>query len=199
MPDVYLDGAVLDLSYGPQTSVGELVSGIERELAALDRFIAALTIDGCLLEDWRQSPRLREPLAERKNCSFISASVESAAFDGLCVLQEYIGQLKENAISGARAYRTGSQGAEAIFSSVFDGLMEAVKTMDAVSGFEKGRYAGIFRQDPRGHYGQMLLILEELNDANASGDAIHMADLLEHELAPFLCALEKDIFPSGLT
>lgn len=199
MPDVYLDGVVLDLSYGPQTSVGELVFGIERELAALERFIAALTIDGCVIEDWRHSPRLREPLAERENCSFTSASIESAAFDGLCVLQEYVGQLKDNAMAGARAYRTGNPGASVIFSSVFDGLMEAVKTMDAVSGFEKGKYAGIFRQDPREHYGQMLLILEEMNDANASGDAILMADLLEHELAPFLSTLEKNVFPSELT
>lgn len=199
MPDVYLDGAVLDLSYGPQTSVGELVFGIEKELAVLKRFIMGLSIDGCVIDDWRDCPQLQEPLASRKNCSFVSASFESAAFDGICVLQEYIGQLKENAMAGARAYRTGSPGASVIFSSVFDGLMEAVKTMDAVSGAGNGQYAAIFRQDPREHYAQMLLILEEMNDANASGDAILMADLLEHELAPFLSTLEKKVFPSELT
>ncbi len=199
MPDVYLDGAALDLSYGPQTSVGELVSGIEKELIALKRFIRTLTIDGCPIDDWKQSPVLGEPLASRKDCSFVSASLESVAFEGVCVLQEYICQLKENAGAGARAYRTGSHEAGTIFSSVFDGLMEVVKTMDALSGAMKGKYAGTFMRDPREHYTRMMLILEEMNDANASGDALQMADLLEHELVPFLSTIEKKLFPAGLS
>lgn len=199
MPDVYLDGAALDLSYGPQTSVGELVSGLEKELIALKRVIRALTIDGCIIDDWRQSPVLGEPLASCRDCSFVSASIESAVLEGVCVLREYVGQLKENAGAGARAYRTASCEAGAIFSSVFDGLMEVVKTMEALSGGASGKYAGGFMQDPSEHYARMMLILEELNDANASGDAIHMADLLEHELAPFLFTIEKKLFPAGLS
>lgn len=197
MPHVYLDGASIDLSYDQHTSVGELVSGIEKELAALKRFILMFTLDGCLIDDWRQSPILGEPLDSHKDCTFVSASLESAAFEGVSVLREYIGQLKENAEAGARAYRTGSPEAGVIFSSVFDGMMEVVKTMDAISGAVKGRHAGILMQDPGEHYSRMMLILEEMNDANASGDALHMADLLEHELAPFLLAIEKNVFPVG--
>jgi hypothetical protein len=81
-----------------------------------------------------------------------------------------------------------------LFSAIFEGLAEVLKTAVALTR-GAGRYRiDLFREDPSVFYKPLMERLEELDSARSAKDTVLMADILEYELVPLITGLEEKAF-----
>lgn len=195
MVDVYLDGSRLDFEdTGSSSTIGDLIEAVERDLTCHRRFVMELWVDGEKLPEWRGSVVLSKPLSGHTDYKLNTASMEEVALEGLDLLQEYIRHTRENVPICADALRVGGGGAEAAFASIFDGLVEIVRTADALAKGGEKYNMDLFTENPAVFFGPIVKCLEEIKDAKEGGDTVLLADLLEYELQPFLERMEEKLF-----
>ncbi len=195
MPEVTLDGEKLDFDDSENDStVGELLKAVEKELKPLRRFIQDIRLDGQPAPEWRTAAGLRSLIYKFSEISIETGSVEAAALEGLDTVEGYIKVIKEEINACVRDSRVGNPEAEKRFNSLFEGLVEVVKTIEALSGCADAFDIKLFRENPENFYLPLLKNLEALKDARNSGDPVLVADMLEYELTPFLDGMESRIF-----
>lgn len=194
MPDLYLDEEKLDFEDpGQKSTIGDLVATVEKELVELRRFVMEVWVDGEKLGDWRVSPMLKSPVSVHGDFRLITASVETVALEGVDMVQEYIKVIKESISACVQESRARGSG-QSHFTNIFEGLIDVVKTMDALTR-GGGRYGiDLFRENPANYYKHLLKYLDILSDAKGSGDTVLLADVLEYELKPVLEEMEEKIF-----
>ncbi|MCC6503599.1 MAG: hypothetical protein IT362_10760 [Deltaproteobacteria bacterium] len=195
MAEVYLDGMRLEFEDRENRStIRELIDTIEKDLAGLRRFVMELWIDGELLEEWRGSQVLSRPLSIYSDFKLKTASMEEVALEGLDLVQEYLKVTKENIDACVKDLRVGSARADILMSSVFDGFVEIVKTLDALArGGERYRM-DLFRESPAQYFNPVIRALEELREARDGRDSVAAADILEYELGPLVDEMEDNLF-----
>lgn len=195
MPDVMIDGKRLDFedTKGDST-LGDLLKAVERELKSIRRFIAGIRLDGKTAGDWMDGKRFGNPLCGFGEISIETGSVEAAALEGLDTVTEYFKVIKGEISACVRDSRLGCAGADDSFNTVFEGLVEIVKTIEALAGCADAFEIKLFRENPENFYLPLLKNLEALKDARSAGDPVLVADMLEYELTPFLDGMESRIF-----
>jgi len=195
MTEVYLDGVRLEFEdSGSGSTIKELIETIENDLSGLRRFVMELWIDGEMLQEWRGSRVLHRPLSIYNDFKLKTASMEEVALEGLDLVQEYIKVTRDNIDACVKDLRVGNGRADAILSSVFDGFVEIVKTIDALArGGEKYRM-DLFRENPATYFNPVIRGLDELREASESRDSITAADVLEYELKPLLEEMDSNLF-----
>lgn len=195
MTEVYLDGIRLEFEdRSNRSTIKELIDIIEKDLAGLRRFVMELWIDGEMLQEWRDSTVLNRPLSIYSDFKLKTASMEEVALEGLDLVQEYIKVTRENIEACVGDLRVGNGRADAFLSSIFDGFVEIVKTVDALAkGGEKYRM-DLFRENPALYFNPVLRGLEALREATEGRDSVAAADILEYELKPLLEEMEENIF-----
>lgn len=195
MVDVYLDDVKLDFEdRGSGSTIGELIEAVERDLTGHRRFVMELWVDGERQPEWRGSQMLKRPLSTHSDFKLKTASMEEVALEGLDLVQEYIRVTRENIALCAGDIRVGAKTADAVFASIFDSLVEIVKTIDALArGGEKYRM-DLFKENPASYFSPIIRCLEALKDAKEAGDTVTVADILEYELQPFLEEMEEKLF-----
>lgn len=193
MPDVYLDGIKIEFEDSGDASIWELVAALEKELTGLKRFILGLSIDGRQIENWRQCDVLREPISSHQDYNIKTGSVETVALEGLSLLQEYFGIIKKDIEVCSHALRLGGDAAQP-FTAVFEGIIEAVRTMDALRQGAVAEGIDLFRENPQVFYDPLISNLERLKETRASGDDVYLADILEYELLPLIEKIEERLF-----
>lgn len=195
MTEVYLDDVRLDFEdSGRSSTIGELIDVVERDLTSHRRFVMELWVNGERLSGWRASAVLKRPISVYSDFKLKTASMEEVALEGLDLAQEYLRVTRDNVALCVNDIRTGNNRAAAAFASVFDGLVEVVKTIDALAkGGEKYRM-DLFNENPAGYFSPIVRFLETMKEARDSGDHITLADLLEYELQPFLEEMEEKMF-----
>ena len=195
MTEVYLDGVRLEFEdSGSGSTIKELIDTIENDLSGLRRFVMELWIDGEMLQEWRGSRVLNRPLSIYNDFKLKTASMEEVALEGLDLVQEYIKVTRDNIDACVKDLRVGNGRADAVLSSVFDGFVEIVKTIDALArGGEKYR-RDLFRENPATYFNPVIRGLDELREASESRDSITAADVLEYELKPLLEEMDSNLF-----
>jgi hypothetical protein len=195
MTEVYLDGVRLEFEdSGSGSTIKELIDTIENDLSGLRRFVMELWIDGEMLQEWRGSRVLNRPLSIYNDFKLKTASMEEVALEGLDLVQEYIKVTRDNIDACVKDLRVGNGRADAVLSSVFDGFVEIVKTIDALArGGEKYRM-DLFRENPATYFNPVIRGLDELREASESRDSITAADVLEYELKPLLEEMDSNLF-----
>lgn len=195
MAEVYLDGVRLEFEdRGSRSTIKELIDAIEKDLTGLRRFVMELWIDGEMLQEWRGSTVLNRPLSIYSDFNLKTASMEEVALEGLDLVQEYLKVTRENLDACISELRVGSGNSDALMSSVFDGFVEIVKTVDALArGGEKYRM-DLFRESPAHYFNPVIRGLEALRDARDSRDTVAAADVLEYELRPLLVEMDEHLF-----
>ncbi|MBI5491344.1 MAG: hypothetical protein HY893_00265 [Deltaproteobacteria bacterium] len=195
MPEVLIDGKRLDFedTEGDST-LGDLLRAVESELKAIRRFIADIRLDGQSSGDWRTGGRFRSPLYGFSEISIETGSVDAAALEGLDTVTEYFKVIKGEISACVRDSRLGGPGADKSFNTVFEGLVEIVKTIEALAGCADAFEIKLFSENPENFYLPLLKNLEALKDARTAGDPVLVADMLEYELTPFLNGMESRIF-----
>ncbi len=195
MTEVYLDGVRLEFEdSGSGSTIKELIETIENDLSGLRRFVMELWIDGEMLQEWRGSRVLNRPLSIYSDYKLKTASMVEVALEGLDLVQEYMKVTRENIDACVNDLRVGNGRADAVMSSVFDGFVEIVKTIDALArGGERYRM-DLFRENPAAYFNPVIRGLEELREASDGGDSITAADILEYELKPLLEEMEGNLF-----
>ena len=195
MTEVYLDGVRLEFEdSGSGSTIKELIDTIENDLSGLRRFVMELWIDGEMLQEWRGSRVLNRPLSIYNDFKLKTASMEEVALEGLDLVQEYIKVTRDNIDACVNDLRVGNGRADAVLSSVFDGFVEIVKTIDALArGGEKYRM-DLFRENPATYFNPVIRGLDELREASESRDSITAADVLEYELKPLLEEMDSNLF-----
>lgn len=195
MTEIYLDGSRLNFEdKGNDSTIGELIEAVERDLTGHRRFVMDLWVDGQKLSEWRGSTVLKTPISGHRDFKLNTASMEAVALEGLDLLQEYIKVTKENVPVCAADLRVGNSRADAVFSAVFEGLVEIVRTADALARGGEKYNMDLFTEDPAVFFGPILRCLEEVRDAREAGDTVLLADILEYELKPFLDGMEEKLF-----
>jgi len=195
MVDVYLDGSRLEFEdAGNDSTIGDLISAVERDLTCHRRFVMELWVDGHRLPEWREGVVLSKPLSGHSDYKLNTASMEEVALEGLDLLQEYIRLTKDNVPLCAGALRSGGANADAAFASIFEGLVEIVRTADALARSGEKYNMDLFTENPAVFFGPILKSLEDIKDAKDAGDTVLLADLLEYELLPFLDEMEEKLF-----
>jgi hypothetical protein len=196
MTEVYLDDIKLDYEDTEKDStVGDFVAEIEKELKSHRSFIFELRVEGELREDWRGSPLLEEKLINFKELRITSVSIESVALKGLDILQQSFELMAENIVKCVQSVRQSGNLDNPLITSVTGGLTEAVKTMNELRKGAGGYDMALFRQDPANFYKPVLDCLEAINEARGSGDSVLLADVFEHELAPLVDGILSALFP----
>lgn len=195
MTEVYLDGVRLEFEdTGSSSTIKDLIDTIEKDLSGLRRFVMELWIDGEMLQEWRGSRVLNRPMSIYSDFKLKTASMEEVALEGLDLVQEYMKVTKENIEAAVNDLRVGNGRADAVMSSVFDGFVEIVKTIDALArGGERYRM-DLFRENPAAYFNHVIRGLEDLKEAGESRDTITAADILEYELKPLLEEMEGNLF-----
>ncbi|MBE7414792.1 MAG: hypothetical protein HS130_06030 [Deltaproteobacteria bacterium] len=195
MTEVYLDDTRLDFEdRGRSSTIGELIDAVEKDLTSHRRFVMELWVDGERLSGWRGSEVMKKPLSVHRGFVLKTASMEEVALEGLDLAQEYLRVTGDNIRLCISDLRTGNTRADASFSSVFDGLVEVVRTIDAlVKGGEKYNM-DLFNVNPASYFGPIVNFLEDMKEARESGDHVALADLMEYELSPFVGEMEEKLF-----
>ena len=197
MTEVYLDDTKLDYEDTEKDStVGDLVAEIEKELRNHRRFIFELRVDGELREEWLGSALLEEKLINFKELRITSISVESVALKGIDVLQQSFELMAENITKCVQSVRQSGNLDNPLLASVTGGLTEAVKTLDELRKGARGYDMKLFSQDPANFYKPVLDCLEAMDSAREGGDSVLFADVLEHELAPLVDEILSGLFPA---
>jgi len=195
MTQVYLDGVKLEFEdRSNRSTIKELIDTIEQDLAGLRRFVMELWIDGEMLQEWRSSTVLNRPLSIYSDFKLKTASMEEVALEGLDLVQEYIKVTRENINACVADLRVGNGRADALLSSIFDGFVEIVKTVDALArGGEKYRM-DLFRENPAYYFNPIIRGLEGLREAHDARDSVAAADILEYELKELLEEMDENLF-----
>ena len=197
MTEVYLDDTRLDYEDTEKDStIGDFVAEIESEVKRHRRFVFELRVDGELCEEWRESPLLKEKLINFKELRITSISVESVALKGLDLLQQSFELMAENIMKCVQSVRLSGNLDNPLLTSVSEGLMEAVNTLNELRKGAGGYDMALFRQDPANFYKPVLNCLEAINEARSSSDSVLLADVLEHELAPLVDEILSALFPA---
>lgn len=196
MTQVYLDGIRLDFEdKGNDSTIGELIDAVERDLTGNRRFVMELWVDGERLSEWRGSKVLKRPISGYEDFKLNTASMEEVALEGLDLVQEYIRVTRDNVPLCVGELRVGgSTRADSAFASIFDGLVEILRTMDALARGGEKYNMDLFMENPASYFNAIMRCLEEMKQAKENGDSVLLADLLEYELQPFLEAMEERIF-----
>ncbi len=197
MTEVYLDDTRLDYEDTEKDStVGDFVAEVEKQLREHRRFVFEIRVDGELREEWRGSPFLEEKLINFNELRIISVSVESVALKGIDVLQQSFKLIAENTIKCVQSVRQSGNLDNPLLTSVTEGLTEAVKTLNELRKGAGGYNMKLFEQDPANFYKPVLDCLEAMDSARGSGDSVLFADVLEHELAPLVDEILSGLFPA---
>jgi hypothetical protein len=200
MTEVYLDDTKLDYEDTDKDStVGDFVAEIEKDLKSHRRFVFELRVDGTVREDWRGSALLGEKLINFSELRIVSISVESVALKGVDVLHQSFKLIAENTIKCMQSVRQSGNLDNPLLTSITEGLTEAVKTLNELRKGAGGYDMKLFGQDPASFYKPVLDCLEAMNEARESGDSVLFADVLEHELAPLVDDILSGLFPADKT
>lgn len=197
MTRVYLDNMKIDYEdTGKDSTIQELVSALDRELGSLRRFILEISLDGTdAPHGWRSGELPGKRLSECVEIRLTSASVDDMAKEGLDTVREYINVIGETIEACVKDLRIGSgPAAEAAFSSVFEGVIEVVKTIDALSQGTLRYNMKIFRKKPEEYFGPLHRKLETITNIKKTGDTVLLADVLEYELKPLLEEIREEVF-----
>jgi hypothetical protein len=196
MAEVYLDDTRLDYEDTEKDStVGDFVAEVEKELKSHRRFILELRVDGELHEEWRGSALLGEKLLNYKELRIASVSVESVVLTGIDVLQQIFELMAENIVKCVQSVRQSGNLDNPLLTSVTEGITEAVNTLNELRKGAGGYDMALFRQDPANFYKPVLDCMEAINEARESSDSVLLADVLEHELAPLVGEILSGLFP----
>lgn len=193
MPEVFLDDARLDFEdSGKDSTVGDLVDAIEREIRPLKRFIAEIQADGQVVADWKGAGLLTRPISSYGILKLNTASVESVANEGLRTVEAYLAEISA-ALDGVSA-RLRSDGSMTGLSGIFEGIIEVVKTLKALSSGLGQDHGGLLLQEQEVFCHEALARLESINEARENYDTIRIADILEYEIAPLLAGFKDRAF-----
>ena len=197
MPDIYLNGVRLDLEDTDNDStVGDLVAVVEKDLKGSRAAVTAVSIDGMGAEDFRTDFVLKRLLSACREVRLTASTFEASALEGLDVLKEYMAVTGDNIASCVKEIRLGGAGGES-FNSVFQALVEIIKTMDALFKWSGKHNLGIFKENPEGYYRLLVKHLESIKAARDAGDMVSIADILEYEAAPVIKEMEEKVFNGG--
>lgn len=195
MTQVYLDGVRLEFEdRGNRSTIKELIETIENDLANLRRFVMELWIDGEMLQEWRGSTVLNRPLSIYTDFKLKTASMEEVALEGLDLVQEYIKVTRENVDACIADLRIGNGRADALLSSVFDGFVEIVKTLDALARGGEKYSMDLFKENPGIYFNPIIRGLEAIREAREGRDSVAAADILEYELKPIIEDMDESLF-----
>ena len=198
MTEVFLDGQRIEFEDRDKSAtLGELIEAMNRELKSMKRFIVEVSVDGESMIDWAGSSSLRDSIYAHSDLRLFSDAVESMALKGLHTVEEYILLIKAEAALCLTDIRTGAGSAGARLNAVFEGMIEVIKNMEALS-IGAGKYAiTVFREDPSPYLKRALETLEAIGKARAAGDAVTLTDALEYEAIPLLEEMGRALFVSG--
>ncbi|MBI5643158.1 MAG: hypothetical protein HY954_06755 [Deltaproteobacteria bacterium] len=196
MPTVHLDDIKVEFEDKEKSAtVGELVDALEKELMSIKRFIMEISIDGEDVPEWRGSAAMSKKISVHGEIRLKTASIEDMASVGLETVKEYINVIKDNMDACVRDLRVGSEKtADTAFLSIFEGVVEVVKTMDALSHGTARYKMDLFKKNPLEYYVALHQKLETIKNIKLSGDTVLLADVLEYELKPLLEEIEENIF-----
>jgi len=196
MPKVYLDNMQIDYEdTGKDSTIRELVSALDKELGSLKRFIFEIAVDGTdAPHGWRGGEVSGRKLSECAEIRLTTTSVEDMAIVGLDTVREYINVIGETIEACVKDLRIGSPSAEAAFSTVFEGVIEVVKTMDALSQGTVRYNMKLFKKKPEEYFSPLHQKLETITNVKKSGDTVLLADVLEYELKPLLEEIKEEVF-----
>lgn len=197
MPEIYLDDAPLDIDDKENDStVGDLIDGVEKELKPMRRFVNEISLDGDKLANWRtgQTPGIR--LASLHEIRLTTASVDEMMLRGVATVQEFLAHIADNIARTVKNIRSGTGDVLTAVSGVINDLNEVVKTIDSLVKGTASYPAELFRENPANYYKGVLDHMKALRDAHAEGDTVLIADILEYELKPYIEDMCNKIFHS---
>ncbi|OGQ05038.1 MAG: hypothetical protein A2W38_03475 [Deltaproteobacteria bacterium RBG_19FT_COMBO_58_16] len=194
MTSVYIDGMGLDFEDSDGNStLGDLVGAIENDIKGIRRYVDGVCVDGEPLTGWRAPQGLRRPLVGLGEVKLQTASFDEVAADGVNTLREYTAVIKQNIEACASSLRRGGP-AGPEFSSVVEGVIEVVKTIEMLARGGGAYGVALFSQDPAPCCSSLLDSLEALREAACTADSVSMADILEYELTGALAEVERITF-----
>lgn len=196
MPEVYLDGERLEFEdKDGRATVAELVEAVNGELIGHRRLVIEVSIDGSKTD--LNEAVLNDSINAHSDFRLSSAAVEAVALYGSNTAGEYMRVIREEAGKCASDIRSGAPVAERRLKAVFEGVIEVVKTVDALSRGAARFGVAVFREDASPFCKRALGILETIKKAGAESDSVSLTDALEYELIPLLEEMEKSLFASA--
>jgi len=197
MAEIYLNGVRLDFEDTENDStVGDLVAVVEKDLKGSRAVITAASIDGTGVEDFRTDSVLKRLLFACREVRLTASTFDASAIEGLNVLKEYMAVTRDNIASCVKEIRLGKVGGEG-FNSVFQALVEIIRTMDALFKWSGKHNLGMFKENPEEYYRLLVKHLESIKAVRDAGDMVSIADILEYEVAPVINEMEEKVFNHG--
>ncbi|MBI5237579.1 MAG: hypothetical protein HY887_04060 [Deltaproteobacteria bacterium] len=197
MTDVFIDDMKLDFEdTGNDAAVGELITAVEKEIKGLRRFIKEVSADN--ENKWWALPTLQGAFSKHKVADYKEIRIKTMPFDQFALeshetIHEYVRHIT-NSIKSCISVVRGKGSYEDAFTNIFEGLIEATKTIDALSTGSRAYNMEIFKEDPALYYAEILKNIEALKGARDADDTVLLTDILEYETIPLLERLEEKLF-----
>lgn len=193
--EIYLDGVRIEYEDAAgDSTVKDLVDVVEKELLRAGRCIREIWMDGEMAPEWRSETVLGERISKHRELNIKTVSIEALALDGIDIIREYLRFINENIPSCSTDLRMGRPSADKLLAAIFEGLVEVMKTADALNVGAGRCRLDLFGEDPSGCFKLLAERLEELNAARLSGDAVLTGDILEYELVPLITDMAHRVF-----
>jgi|GEM_PF-1089945 len=185
--NITIDGAPSEMPPGQHETLGDVYSQLVATAAESGRVVAAIEIDGKAIPAGRIWDLKSQPVAEVGTLGLTTRDTKEMVREMMASTRDHVTLLISETEKTATMFRVGNElGAQERFAQCASGLQWFLKALDALRGFLELDYAAI-RMDQASvgaNFEELIPLVDNVLDAQAEGDSIQLADLMEYELAP---------------
>lgn len=186
MTEVFLNDDKLELEDKQGNStVGNLISAVEVELAAIDHIILDLKADGESKLEWRVPEFLDSSLGDLSELRIMTAPFDALMIQGLTTCRDFVDHLKDTLGDAVAKIREGreEEGFESL-AEFFSATSSLIETINALYSASEQKGKALLSEPPVKYFEQLAKQLDELQQAQQLKDMVLVADLLEYEFLP---------------
>jgi len=185
--NITIDGALREMPPGQHKTLGDVYSQLVATAADSGRAVAAIEIDGKAIPAGRIWDLTSQPIAELRTLELTTRDTREMVKEMMASTRDHVSLLISETEKAATMFRVGNElSAQERFAKCASGLQWFLKALDALRGFLELDYAAMpMDQTSVGaNFEELIPVVDRVLDAQAEGDSIQLADLMEYELVP---------------
>ena len=187
--NITIDGAKQQMPSGQNGTLGEVYTRLVSSLAKSGKVVATVEINGEAIPAGRIWDLSSQPITEVQALDLATRDAEDMVKEMMDSTGQHLELLMSETEKTATMFRVGDElNAQERFARCVSGFQWFLKALDALKGFLELDYAGMpmGRTTVERNIEDFVPLVDGILAAQAEGDVILLADLMEYELVPKL-------------
>jgi len=185
--NITIDHAPREMPPGHQKTLGEVYSQLVKTSAVAGRVVTAIEIDGKAIPAGRIWELTDQSIEEVQTLELTTRDSKEMVKEMMVSTRDHVSLLISETEKAATMFRVGNElGAQERFGKCASGLQWFLKALDALCGFVDLDYAvmPMGKTSVGANFEELIPVVDQVLQAQAEGDSIQIADLMEYELVP---------------